>query len=59
MSKPKVNEDLCIGCGLCESMCSDVFKIEDGKSKVVAEECGKCDCSDIMESCPVNAISME
>ena len=59
MPKPKVNEDLCIGCGTCESLCPKVFKVEDGKSKVIAAECGDCNCEEVIGSCPVAAISME
>ncbi|MEI7425456.1 MAG: ferredoxin [Candidatus Moraniibacteriota bacterium] len=59
MTKVKVNEEMCIGCGTCESLCSAVFKIEDGKSKVISEECGDCDCQSVIDSCPVSAISME
>ncbi|EKE20229.1 MAG: hypothetical protein ACD_8C00036G0003 [uncultured bacterium] len=59
MSKAIVNEDLCIGCGTCESLCASVFKIEDGKSHVIADECGDCDCQEAVDSCPVNAISLE
>ncbi|HAV11788.1 MAG TPA: ferredoxin [Candidatus Moranbacteria bacterium] len=59
MAKPTVNEDLCIGCGTCESLCPNVFHIENGKSKVVAEECGDCNCQEAVDSCPVNAISIE
>lgn len=61
MSKPVVNADLCIGCGTCESMCSGVFKLEDGKSHVVNEDCESCGCAcqEVVDSCPVNAISLE
>jgi ferredoxin len=59
MSKPVVNPDLCIGCGTCESLCSEVFKIEGGKSHVIAESCGSCDCQEAVDSCPVSAISIE
>ncbi|MFZ2192735.1 MAG: ferredoxin [Candidatus Moraniibacteriota bacterium] len=59
MSKAKVNEDLCIGCGTCESLCPEVFKVEDGKSKVISDDCGSCDCQSVIDSCPVSAISME
>lgn len=59
MSKVKVNEELCIGCRACEELCSTVFKVEDGKSHVIADECGDCDCQKAVENCPVNAISME
>jgi len=58
--KVKVNEDLCIGCGTCEALCPSVFKLDDnGKSKVVAEDCGNCDCQEAIASCPVNAIFKE
>ncbi|KKQ81306.1 MAG: hypothetical protein UT03_C0006G0004 [Candidatus Moranbacteria bacterium GW2011_GWD2_38_7] len=59
MSKPVVNHDLCIGCGTCESLCSEVFKMEDGKSHVVADGCETCDVQEAVDSCPVNAISLE
>ncbi|KKR21412.1 MAG: hypothetical protein UT50_C0008G0012 [Candidatus Moranbacteria bacterium GW2011_GWA2_39_41] len=59
MLKAIVNDDLCIGCGTCESLCSSVFKIEDGKSKVISQECGDCNCQEVADSCPVSAISVE
>jgi ferredoxin len=59
MPKAIVNEDLCIGCGTCESLCPSVFKMENGKSHVIAEECGDCNCQETVDSCPVGAISME
>jgi ferredoxin len=34
--KVKVDQDLCIGCGLCESLCPEVFRLSaEGKSEVV------------------------
>ncbi len=59
MPKAKVNEELCIGCGTCESLCPGVFKLEDGKSHIVAEDCADCDCQAAIDSCPVGAISIE
>ncbi|KKP79441.1 MAG: ferredoxin [Candidatus Moranbacteria bacterium RIFOXYA12_FULL_35_19] len=59
MSKAKVNQELCIGCGTCESLCPKVFKIENGKSQVISEDCVDCNCQEVIESCPVSAISME
>jgi len=59
MTKINVNDDLCIGCGTCESLCPNVFKIEDGKSRVISDECGDCDCQEAADSCPVSAITIE
>ncbi|MFA6193606.1 MAG: ferredoxin [Parcubacteria group bacterium] len=61
MSKPKVDQELCIGCGTCEALCPEIFKVEDEKSVVIGEDCEKvgCNCDEIVVSCPVNAISME
>lgn len=60
MSKPVVNHDLCIGCGTCESLCPEAFKMEDGKSQVICEQCSDaCNCQEAVDSCPVNAISLE
>ncbi len=59
MSKARVDEDICIGCGTCESLCPEVFRVEDGKSHVITDDCGDCDCQNVIDSCPVSAISME
>jgi len=59
MPKAKVNQDLCIGCGTCEGLCPKVFKLQNGKSTVIADECGECNCQEAVDSCPVGAISLE
>jgi ferredoxin len=59
MAKAKVDHELCIGCGTCESICPNVFKINNGKSEVVAEDCQGCNIEEVIESCPVGAISQE
>jgi ferredoxin len=59
MPKAKVNEELCIGCGACEALCGKVFKVENGKSHVISEDCSECNCEEVVSSCPVNAISIE
>jgi heterodisulfide reductase subunit A len=52
-----VNEDLCVGCGLCEEICPyGAPKIENGKSKIreiLCRGCGTC-----AAECPSQAISM-
>lgn len=62
MLKPKVDEDLCTGCGNCEAICPEVFKLgEDGKSQVINPDgCGEAGCcEEAAESCPVEAITLE
>jgi len=59
--KPKVNLGICIGCGVCESMCPECFRLsDDGKSHVL-ENCKEGDCSlgEIVDACPVSAITLE
>ena len=58
MPKPIVNQEICIGCGTCESLCPQVFRIENGKSQVVSADCNDCDCQGAVGSCPVSAISI-
>ncbi|HPN54946.1 MAG TPA: ferredoxin [Candidatus Moranbacteria bacterium] len=59
MPKVEINEEICIGCGTCESLCPNVFKVENEKAKVLTEDCGDCDCQAVVDSCPVNAISLQ
>lgn len=60
--KAYVDQDLCIGCGLCAGLCPSVFEMNaDGKSEAVQEP-GAEDTDITIEardSCPVSAISVE
>ncbi len=58
--KVKVDQDLCIGCGTCELMCSQCFQLENGKAQVIRDNCDgvDCDIQDVIDSCPVEAISI-
>jgi len=52
-----VNEDLCIGCGLCEEICPyGAPKVEEGKSKIREILCRGCGCC--AAECPKQAITM-
>ena len=59
--KPQVNGDLCIGCGMCASMCPEVFIMsDDGKAEVIAgaNYAAFADTmKEAVESCPTKAIS--
>jgi ferredoxin len=55
---PKVNQDICIGCGTCESLCPEVFQLGDsGKAEVKSDAPDNVSCiKEAIESCPVQAI---
>jgi ferredoxin len=53
-----VNNDLCIGCGACASICPSTFKMNDeGKSEPLEQEDKPC-AVNAAESCPAQAISV-
>lgn len=60
--KAKVDPEICIGCGLCPSICPEVFRMEDDKAvayvaivpKEVEESCKRA-----ADECPVTAIIIE
>ena len=60
--KAKVNEERCTGCGPCEDICPQVFKIEDDLARVQVEPVppeAETGCRKAMEACPSNAISLD
>ena len=58
-----VNQDNCMRCGACESICGEVFALnDDGLSTVITEEFENIDKTKIKEaeeSCPTGAIIVE
>lgn len=59
--KAKVIEG-CISCGLCMSVCPEVFRMSDeGVSEVYAQptENNEADAREAAEGCPVNVIVVE
>ncbi len=57
-----VNEEECIGCGLCVETCPDVFELKDDKAVVKMDEVPEKlaeSCGEAAEECPVEAIQVE
>lgn len=58
---PKVNVDasICVGCGLCEQECPEVFKVEgDGIAHIKAQACAIHNLGEVVELCPVTCIKL-
>lgn len=58
-----VDQDVCIGCGICETVCPNVFKMNDegvaeGNDCEIEDSDLEC-ANDAMEQCPVDAITIE
>ncbi len=53
-----VDQNTCIGCGACVSLCPKVFKMNDGaKSEVISQDDTEC-AKNAADSCPVQAITV-
>lgn len=60
MVKIKVDQEKCIGCGSCVSICPASFEMVEGKAREKRAEVKKLTCEkDAEESCPVQAISVK
>lgn len=61
--KASIDRSGCIGCGLCESLCPEVFRMaDDGFAEVVVEiipESAEESASEARDSCPVSVITIE
>ena len=54
--KYRVNEN-CIGCGMCVSLCPEVFSMGDmGTAEAKDEDTTLASANEAKESCPVDAI---
>ncbi len=57
---PKVDQEKCIGCGLCSNLCPEVFEVTDDGKAIMKEgadlEKNKECIKETKESCPVSAI---
>ena len=58
-----VNQDGCIGCELCVTVCPEVFSMnEDGKAEAIEEDIpeeNENEAEEARDGCPVNVIDIE
>jgi len=60
MAKIIIDENACVGCGLCVNNCPDCFEMgEDGVAKVKECDMSDSDLQEVASQCPVNAIVIE
>ena len=60
--KAIIDNDMCIGCGLCVTDCPDVFEMQGDKavtkvSKITADKADACNTA--ITNCPTQAIKCE
>lgn len=63
MMKAFVDQDLCIGCGVCESECPEIFEMtDDGVAVAKDQEIAEAildQAKEAQNQCPVEAISIK
>jgi len=61
--KITIDTQLCVGCGLCEINCSDVFKMANGIPEIQAKGLNKLGNEEhikqAISDCPITAIGIE
>lgn len=57
MSHPVINEEECIGCGICVDACPQEVLEVAGGTVTVANEDSCIACGDCIEECPMGAIT--
>ena len=59
MAKVTVDVSTCVGCGLCEQNCPEVFEVQgDGFAHIKAHSCAMHNLGEVAEQCPVGSIKV-
>jgi ferredoxin len=59
MAKIAIDASTCVGCGLCEQSCPEVFEMQsDGIAHVKTDSCSQHNLQEVAEQCPVQAIKV-
>lgn len=59
MAKVTVDISTCVGCGLCEQSCPEVFEVQgDGIAHVKAQSCVTHNLKEVADQCPVSSIKV-
>lgn len=59
--RAQVDADTCIGCGLCVSICPEVFAMPEAVAEVIADpvpQSAEQSCSEAADACPVSSITL-
>lgn len=59
MAKVTIDSATCVGCGLCEQSCPEVFEVQgDGIAHTKGASCGLHNLQEVADQCPVNCIKV-
>jgi len=57
--KVTVDASTCVGCGLCEQSCPEVFEVQgDGIAHIKVHNCPSHNLQEVAQQCPVDAIKV-
>lgn len=59
MARVSIDTSTCVGCGLCEQTCPEVFEVQgDGIAHLKAQNCPEHNLKEVSEQCPASSIKV-